>query len=337
MKATGSRFPDARSKKSEMEIGLLSDSFAAFSFEQMIDTASELGIHYVEFTTGGWSKAPHIDIDLLLADNNARTRFTSALHDRELSISALNANGNQLHPIVGAHDDAVVRKTVMLASLLDVPTVVVMSGLPGGRGDKNPNWITSSWPPETQSILDYQWRSVALPYWEDLAEFGKNRGIHFAVEMHGRQLVYNASTLLRLREAVGPVVGANLDPSHPMWMGANPLELVRALDDAIYNVHLKDVRIQQHVAAVDGVLGTQPVEEATLRPWNFVTLGRGYPGGQQFWGQFLSDVRAAGYDGVLSIEHEDVQIDAVEGVAQSLVLLQNVVPTRPPSWRAADI
>ena len=40
--------------------------------------------------------------------------------------------------------------------------------------------------------------------------------MRFAVEMHGDQLVYNTATLLRLREAVGDVVGANLDPSHPM-------------------------------------------------------------------------------------------------------------------------
>ena len=136
---------------------------------------------------------------------------------------------------------------------------------------------------------------------------------------------------------MGDRVGANLDPSHPMWMGVDPRRLAQALSGAIHHVHMKDMRFQPHIVEVDGVLGTQPPELALERPWNYVTLGRGYPGGQQFWGQFLSDLRGAGYDGVLSIEHEDVQIDALEGVAQSVSLLRGVLPEGPPSWRPAQI
>jgi sugar phosphate isomerase/epimerase len=321
-----------------MKIGLVTDSLSSEPFEDMLDQAASVGVEQVEFATGGWSEAPHIDIDLLLADAHARDRFVGAVAVRGMTISALNANGNQLHPVIGKQVDQVVRKTVELASLMGIPTVVLMSGLPGGGPqDLNPNWVTTSWPPETQTILNYQWNEVALPYWRDLAALGRSKGVQFAVEMHGTQLVYNADTLLRLREAVGEVVGANLDPSHPMWMGADPRMVARALSGAIHNVHAKDSRFQPHVVAVNGVLGTQPPEEAANRPWNYVTLGLGNPGGSQFWGQFLSDLRAAGYDGVLSIEHEDVQMDALEGVAQTVALLRSVILTKPPSWRPAAI
>lgn len=321
-----------------MKIGLVTDSLASSPFDEMLDQAASVGVEQVEFCTGGWSEAPHIDVDLLLADGSARDRFLGAVRDRGMTISALNINGNQLHPVIGAQVDGVVRKTVELASLMGLPTVVLMSGLPaGGPGDVNPNWVTTSWPPETQTILDYQWNQVAIPYWRDLAALGREKGIRFAVEMHGTQLVYNADTLLRLRDAVGDVVGANLDPSHPMWMGADPRMVAAALTGAIHNVHAKDSRFQPHIVGVNGVLGTQPPEQAAVRPWNYVTLGLGYPGGAQFWGQFLSDLRAAGYDGVLSIEHEDVQMDALEGVAQTVSLLKSVILTKPPSWRPAAI
>jgi sugar phosphate isomerase/epimerase len=54
------------------------------------------------------------------------------------------------------------------------------------------------------------------------------------------QLVYNVPTLLKLRQATHPIVGANLDPSHLFWMGADPLAAIDALGDAIHHVHAKD-------------------------------------------------------------------------------------------------
>lgn len=317
-----------------MRIGLVTDSLAHLPFEEMLDTAASTGVEDIEFCTGGWSTAPHIDVPSLLADPSARDRFIGAVHDRGLRISALNANGNQLHPVTGPEGDAVVRRAIELASLMGVPTVVLMSGLPGGApGDTTANWVTTSWPPDTQTILDYQWNTVAIPYWKDLAVFAREHGVRLAVEMHGGQLVYNADTLLRLREAAGDVVGANLDPSHPIWMGADPRAVVGALEGAIHHVHIKDTRIQEGIVAANGILGTQPPEQYAIRPWNYVTLGLGYPGGAALWGQFLWDLRAAGYDGTLSIEHEDVQMDAVEGVAHSVALLESVILRDPPSWK----
>lgn len=52
--------------------------------------------------------------------------------------------------------------------------------------------------------------------------------------MHANQLVYNVPNLLRLREAVGDTVGANFDPSHLLWMGADPFAAIAALDGAIH-------------------------------------------------------------------------------------------------------
>ncbi|MDU0347589.1 sugar phosphate isomerase/epimerase [Actinomyces sp. MRS3W] len=321
-----------------MELGIVTDSLASLPFDEMLDTVAAQGITAIELPTGGWSSAPHCDVRSLLTDAAARDRFVGAVTERGLHISALNINGNQLHPVIGAEIDALVHATVDLAAVLGVGTVVLMSGLPGGApGDQAPNWVTTSWPPETQTILDYQWNEVAIPYWKELGAYGRERGVRFAVEMHGDQLVYNAATLLRLREAVGDVVGANFDPSHPMWMGADPCAMAGELTGAIYNVHAKDTRINGRITDVNGLLDTQTVDRAATRAWNYVTLGLGRVGGRQFWGQFLSDLRSAGYDGVLAIEHEDVLYDAVEGLTATVGLLREVMPVAPASWKPQDV
>ena len=199
-----------------MEIGIVTDSFAHLPFERMLDTAAGLGLTAVELPTGGWSSAPHLDLAAVLGDAGERDRCLGAIRERGLRVSALNINGNQLHPVIGGRIDELVHRTVDLAELMGVGTVVLMSGLPAGApGDRTPNWVTTSWPPETQEVLDYQWNEVAIPYWRLLARYGEERGVRFAVEMHGDQLVYNTATLLRLREAVGDVVGPTSTPPTP--------------------------------------------------------------------------------------------------------------------------
>src|SRR6185437_15922911 len=213
--------PTSQQGESPVQIGLMTDSVPALSITETLDLAAELGLDTVEFATGNWSTAPHLDLGRLLADETARTALAAAVAARSLRISALNANGNPLHPATGREQDRVLRDTIRLASLLGVDTVVCMSGLPAAPGDHTPNWITTCWPPETTEILQAQW-DIAIPYWRDLGAFARQQNVQLALEMHANQLVYNAPTLVRLREAAGPVFGANLDPSHLMWMGATP-------------------------------------------------------------------------------------------------------------------
>nr|WP_231383859.1 MULTISPECIES: TIM barrel protein [Rhodococcus] len=118
---------------------------------------------------------------------------------------------------------------------------------------------------------------MALPYWDSLARFAKDHGVRLAVEMCGSQLVYNVSTMKRLADATDPtVVGANLDPSHLMWMGADIPSVIRSLGRSIFHVHAKDVRINRHNAAHNGVLDTVDVTDPHARAWYYVTLGLGH-------------------------------------------------------------
>jgi sugar phosphate isomerase/epimerase len=319
-----------------MKIGMVTDSLGHFSFDAMLDTAAKLGIRGVEFNAANWTSAPHLNLKSLLGSASARKTFAAAVKQRDLDIIALNANGNQLHPTEGDKQSEALHDTIRLAGELGVDNVVLMSGLPeGAPGDKMPNWVVSSWPPETQTMLKYQWEDRALPYWAKLATFAKEHGVKkLAVELHGNQLVYNVPTLLRLRKEIGPIVGANLDPSHLIWMGADPLAAIDALGSAILHTHAKDTFINTPVCATTSRLENGSLMDIPARAWSYITLGYGKD--QQFWKDFCYRLRMVGYDGWLSIEHEDVMLSRLEGVRKSVELLQAVAPSEAGDYKPQE-
>jgi sugar phosphate isomerase/epimerase len=308
-----------------MKLGFVSDSLGGMSFEAVLDNAARLGVSGVEVNTGGWSTAPHFDLASMKAKPEARRAFLKAFGDRGLEIIALNANGNPLHP-TQPEQARCLKDTIRIAGEMGIKTVCTMSGLPAGReGDLMPNWVVSSWPPETQVMLRYQWGEKLLPFWAEVADVAKKSGVErIALELHGSQCVYNVPSLLKLRAAIGPVIGANLDPSHLFWMGADPLIAAEALGEAIFHVHAKDTMINASVQATTSLLENGSLMDIPGRSWSYITLGFGH--GEEWWRQFCYRLKMAGYDGWLSVEHEDVLLNSLEGLEKSIVLLKGVMP-----------
>jgi sugar phosphate isomerase/epimerase len=305
-----------------MRIGLVTDSLAHLPLEQLLPVSAAAGVTMLEFGCGNWSPAPHLNVDRLLASEAERVDFLAALSGLGLSISALNCSGNPLFPgAAGAAHRTVTSKTIRLAGLLSVRRVVMMSGCPGGPRDAHANWVTTAWPPEAARVLDWQWSEQLIPYWRGLVVEAAAAGVErLCLELHGQQHVYNVRTLFRLRDAVGPTVGANLDPSHLFWMGADPIAAVPALGEAIYHVHAKDTRINAAIASVHGLIDVTPMDCLEERAWSYVTLGRGHD--VAWWRSFIGALRTARYDDVLSIEHEDIALPPWDGVRESIDLLR---------------
>lgn len=319
-----------------MKLGFVSDSLGGLPFDAMLDHAARMGVSGVEINTCGWSTAPHFDLAGMRQDAGRRRAFARAFADRGLEIIALNANGNPLHPTDPAQGQGL-RDTIRIAGDMGIRTVCTMSGLPEGRaGDLMPNWVVSSWPPETQAILRYQWDERLLPFWAEIAELARAHGVErIALELHANQCVYNVPSLLKLRAAIGPVIGANLDPSHLFWMGADPLVAAEALGGAIHHVHAKDTMLNAPRQATTGLLENGPLLDIPARSWSYITLGFGH--GEEWWRQFCYRLAMAGYDGWLSVEHEDVLLNALEGLEKSVTLLKGVMPAAKADYKPQEI
>ena len=179
------------------------------------------------------------------------------------------------------------------------------SGVPGGSAqDATPNWVTCPWPPDFLEMLAYQWDEVAIPYWRGRGQATlAEHHVKMAFEMHPGMLVYNVETMLRLREAAGPALGCNFDPSHLFWNGVDPVAAIRRLGDAIYHVHGKDCYVDPSNISVNGCNDNKPYGQIANRAWTFRTIGYGHDA--KAGRDIISALRLVGYDYVISIEHED--------------------------------
>jgi len=319
-----------------MKLGFVSDSLSGMSLTDLLDNAERMGVDGVEVNTGGWSTAPHFDLAGMLDNTLAQKKFLKEFDFRGLEIASLNANGNPLHPTDKVQSECL-KDTIRLAGQMGIKKVCTMSGLPAGSpNDSMPNWVVSSWPPETQTILNYQWNDVLLPYWHEMVNLADSAGVEqIALELHGNQCVYNAPSLLRLRKEVGSKVGANLDPSHLFWMGADPLAAIDMLGEAIFHVHAKDTMLNKPVQATTSLLENGSLTNIPARSWSYITLGYGHD--EEWWRQFCYRLLMVGYEGWLSIEHEDVLLNSLEGLEISVDLLKNVMPTQPSDFQLQAI
>jgi sugar phosphate isomerase/epimerase len=319
-----------------MKLGFVSDSLGGMPLEDLLDNAVRMGVSGIEVNTCGWSTAPHFDLRSMLDNTTAQKDFLKGFSDRGLEVISLNANGNPLHPTDPAQGEGL-KNTIRVAGEMGIRTVCTMSGLPAGNpSDTMPNWVVSSWPPETQAILKYQWEEKLLPFWAEIVALAHECGVErIALELHGNQCVYNVPSLLKLRQQVGPVVGANLDPSHLFWMGADPLIAAEALGEAVYHVHAKDTFLNAPKQAVTSLLENGSLTDIPARSWSYITLGFGH--GEEWWRQFCYRLKMAGYDGWLSVEHEDVLLNSLEGLEKSVTLLKGVMPVAPADFKLQEI
>lgn len=311
-----------------MKLSICTDVMGNLSFIEMLDKCVELGVEGVEMTGGGWSPGPHFRADALLADKGKLKQALAEIEARGLKIAALNCSGNPLDPgELGKKHRKEIEETVRLAGEIGVKKIVTMSGLPAAApGDMVPNWLvyTKSWPAEMPERDRYQWEDCAIPYWEGLVSLAKEVGVEkYCLENFSAMLVWNPQTLFRLRDAVGPTVGLNLDPSHLMWMGADPIASARALGDAIHHVHGKDTRIERGKADVDGLLELRDVTDVANRTWNYVAVGAGHD--LQWWKEFFSVVGMMGYDDWVSLEMEDFTMSTEAGIQSSIDALQATI------------
>ncbi|MDD4545968.1 MAG: sugar phosphate isomerase/epimerase, partial [Oscillospiraceae bacterium] len=133
---------------------------------------------------------------------------------------------------------------------------------------------------------------------------------------------------LRLREAVGDIIGANFDPSHLIWQGMDPVAALQELKGAVYHFHAKDTRMDVYNTATNGVLDTRSFTNMRDRSWVFRTIG--YGSDEKLWKDIISTLSMIGYDGAVSIEHEDGLMSPREGLEKAIEFLKGIIIREKP-------
>ena len=315
-----------------MKLSVLTVLYSAIPLEETLKKLSAMGVQSVELGCGGYPGDAHLKPSEYLDKPEKIEQLKALVAKYNIDICALACHANPVHPdkAIAKDQDSQLRAAIKLAGQMGIDTVITFSGCPGDcESSMYPNWVTCSWPPDYAKILEYQWNDVLIPYWKDTAAYAKANGVtKIALEMHPGFCVYNTSTMLKLREAVGGVIGANLDPSHLFWQGMNPVESIKALRGAIYHFHAKDTKIDSANVALNGVLDTSSYGDLTDRSWSFRTVGYGH--GLDVWNEIISTLKTVGYDGPISIEHEDPLMSVDEGLSKAVSLLKQSIIFEQP-------
>lgn len=306
--------------------GFFAAAFAARPLAWLLAFAQRHDLRELELGCGGYPGSHHCPSRTLLARPSALARWRQQFRSAGITPRVLSCHGNPIHPnpdVARAHD-AALRRAILLAAELQIETVVTFSGVAGSReasGCCQLNWPVLSWPYEQSDYWHRVWKQQLIPYWQQMTMFAERQGVRIALELHGGFLVHSPGTLLALRQACGPALGANLDPSHLWWQGMDPLRAIELLGPALFHVHLKDWQADARQQAMWGWLDPRD-ERLGERSWRYCLPGRGHDA--DFWRAFLSGLHAIGYRGMLSLEHEDVECSAESSIPSTLGWLHSL-------------
>ena len=319
-----------------MRIGIYSDSLAQLERRALLTWCAERGVSDLELGVGAWGPWPRPHLDLATVGTDAeRDRLAGELREHGVRLAAVNAAGNVLHPDPAKRDDAQarLRAAVELAVALGVTRVITMSGCPSGPGGGSlgvfPCWATSC---DDERLFAWQLEHEVAPFWHSTSDWLAKEApeVMICLELHPGVTVFNVAGFEALAPHVGPNIGINFDPSHFWWQGIDPATVIDELGDRIGWAHGKDTllypeRIQRH-----GMLHFAPPTDPDSAPWHFAPVGEGHD--DATWTALLRALRAAGYDGVISIEHEDPRYDGEEGTRRSMAGLRRAFEQLLGAW-----
>lgn len=173
-----------------------------------------------------------------------------------------------------------------------------------------------AFPPTTSDDIDAGYADFAAR-WNPILDAFDEAGVRFALEVHPAEIAYDIHTAERAIEAVGgrEAFGFNFDPSHLVWQGIDPVSFLDAFPDRIRHVHVKDV-----VRMLDGtssILGSHLPFGDHRRGWDFRTPGRG----EIDFEEIIRALNRIGYQGPLSVEWEDAEMDREHGAREAIEFL----------------
>lgn len=278
-----------------MQLGLFTSAFPDTPLEAVATWAAANGYQALELAAWPLSRAErryagvtHVDVETL--DRAGAAALRTLLRDLGLGISNLGYYPNPLDPDPAVAGPAIahLHKVIDAAALLEVPVVGTFVG--------------RDWRRTVAENLE-----VFARVWPPIVRYARDRGIRIAIENcpmlfsedewpGGKNLATSPDLWSRLWEILpDDHFGLNLDPSHLVWQMIDPERVVREFAPRIFHVHAKDLMIDREGLYRHGILSQG-------MGWQVPRL----PGlGDMDWKRFLSALHRAGYQGVVSVEHED--------------------------------
>jgi sugar phosphate isomerase/epimerase len=266
-----------------MYVGILTGPFGGEPLEVVAAFAGQYGFGGLEVGTGPGSK--HIDTDNFTPERAAEIQ--ALMEKRNLMISGLAAYNNLTDgdPARRARNVDTVHKAIDIAATLGVEVVCTLAGLP----------------PAGQNRFQTIEKDCAEVY-PPLLEHAATKNVKLAMENWTATNIQNLAHWQRIFEVLPHKnLGLNFDPSHLLWQDIDYIEAVDKFADRIFHTHGKDTEIKEHRKRIVGNQGDGW--------WRYVIPGLG----KVRWGEYISALRRNGYNGVISIEHEDDAVEREEG------------------------
>ncbi|MCS7223350.1 MAG: sugar phosphate isomerase/epimerase [Armatimonadetes bacterium] len=258
-----------------MFLGFLTAPFRDQGLKEVVRFAAENGFSGLEVATG--IGQGHIDAGQVVQDKGRSVR--RILKGSGVQITSLARYVNLLDPDPDKRRALIneIKTVIDAAEVLEVPVVCTMGGFPL-PGKSKMHTIEEEVP----------------KVFPEICRHAEARGVRIALENWYMTNLQGLHHFQRFFE-VAPFdnLGLNFDPSHLVHQDIDYIAATERFGARIFHCHAKDTEILWHrrrwVGNYEGGW------------WRYVIPGFGVIE----WGRFISALRNAGYDGVLSIEHED--------------------------------
>lgn len=276
-----------------MKVGILTSPMRDKSLEEVIVFAGANGIDALEVASGPGS--PHLDFTDF--DRSKADAVKTCLAENNVVISSLAWYTNATDPAKRDEVSGNFKLLVDAAKMLEIDVVCTLAGMPVEGKDK-------------LKTIESDCVEVFTPF----VEYADSMGVKVALENWFATCLQGLAHFDKMFESVPhPNFGLNFDPSHLIWQGIDYMAAVERFSSRIFHTHAKDTEIRDDKLAY---LGNQ-----MMGWWRYVIPGFG----RIKWGEYVGVLRRNGYDGVLSIEHEDATLGPEEGFIKGTNYLKQFV------------
>lgn len=298
-----------------MKQGFITSVMADYSFEQVVDFASENGFECLEVACWPKGKAErkyagvtHIDVSTL--DSFKAEEILRYCKDRKVTISAL-----AYYPNVLDEDDECRKKSI--DHLMQVINAAA---------ELKVNMVTT-FIGRNQNLNVSDNLALAEKIWKPILNYAENRGVKIAIENcpmlftedewpGGKNLAISPAIWRELfKRLPSDMLGLNFDPSHFIWQEMDYIKPLYEFKDKIFHVHYKDNA--GYLEPLDDVL-TDEVKAAYPESFIEMSDGKGVPMFMEIFCFWLNSkyVKEAGMD---SIQTKDEFVEFLEKVSKDNV------------------